>query len=154
MMFAVIRLRGTIDVRREIKETLRMLRLHRINHCVIVGDSPSYRGMLQKVKDYVAWGEIDAETLALLLRKRGRLKGNIRLTDEYVKEKTGYKSIEDFAKAVIDGKANLEDIPDLKPVFRLHPPRKGHKGIKAHYGYGGELGYHGEKIRELIYKMR
>lgn len=153
-MFAVIRLRGTIDVRREIKETLRMLRLHRINHCVIVGDSPSYRGMLQKVKDYVAWGEIDAETLALLLRKRGRLKGNIRLTDEYVKETTGYESIEDFARAVIDGKANLEDIPDLKPVFRLHPPRKGHKGIKAHYGYGGELGYHGEKIRELIYRMR
>ena len=153
-MFAVIRLRGTIDVRREIKETLKMLRLHRINHCVVVGDTPTYRGMLQRVKDYVAWGEIDAETLALLLRKRGRLSGNRRLTDEYVKETTGYGSIEEFAKAVIEGKAKLRDIPDLKPVFRLHPPRKGHRGIKAHYGYGGELGYHGEKIKELIHKMR
>ncbi len=153
-MFAVIRLRGTIDVRREIKETLKMLRLHRINHCVVIGDTPAYRGMLQRVKDYVAWGEIDAETLALLLRKRGRLSGNRRLTDEYVKETTGYGSIEEFAKAVIEGKAKLRDIPDLKPVFRLHPPRKGHRGIKAHYGYGGELGYHGEKIKELIHKMR
>ena len=153
-MFAVIRLRGTIDVRREIKETLKMLRLHRINHCVVVDETPAYRGMLQKVKDYVAWGEIDAETLALLLKNRGRLKGNRKLTDEYVRETTGYENIDEFAKAVIEGKASLRDIPDLKPVFRLHPPRKGHRGIKAHFGYGGELGYHGEKIKELIYKMR
>ena len=153
-MFAVIRLRGTIDVRREIKETLKMLRLHKINHCVVVDETPAYRGMLQKVKDYVAWGEIDAETLALLLKNRGRLKGDRKLTDEYVRETTGYENIDEFAKAVIEGKASLKDIPDLKPVFRLHPPRKGHRGIKAHFGYGGELGYHGEKIKELIYKMR
>ncbi len=153
-MFAVIRLRGEIDVHRKIKETLRLLRLHKRYHCVVVPDTPSYRGMLQIVKDYVAYGEIDAETLALLLRKRGRLAGNRRLTDEYVREKTGYESIEEFAKAVAEGNASLKDIPELKPVFRLHPPRGGLKSIKWHHGHGGDLGYHGKHISRLIYKMR
>ncbi len=153
-MLAVIRLRGEIDVHRKIKETLRLLRLHKRYHCVVVPDTPSYRGMLQIVKDYVAYGEMDAETLALLLRKRGRLTGDRRLTDEYVKEKTGYESIEEFAKAVVDGKASLKDISELKPVFRLHPPRGGLKSIKWHYGHGGDLGYHGKDISKLIYRMR
>jgi large subunit ribosomal protein L30 len=48
----------------------------------------------------------------------------------------------------------IKDIPNLKPVFRLHPPRKGHKGIKQSFKTGGELGYHGEAINELIKKMR
>lgn len=151
-MIAVVRLRGTIDVHKKISETLRLLRLHKRYHCVVVPDTPSYRGMLQVVKDYVAYGEIDDGTLALLLRNRGRLEGGKRLTDEYVKEKTGYSTIEEFAKAVIEGKAKLSDIPGLKPVFRLHPPRKGLKNIKWHYPRG-DLGYHRE-IKNLLYRMR
>jgi len=153
-LFAVVRLRGSVGVRREIKDTLGMMRLHRVNHCVVIKDTPENRGMLQKVKDYVAFGEIEAEDLALLLKNRGRLTGNIRLTDEYVSKHTSFKSIEEFAKAVVEGKANLTDLPELKPVFRLHPPRKGHRGIKRHYGYGGELGYHGKEISGLLNKMR
>jgi large subunit ribosomal protein L30 len=108
--------------------------------------------MLQVVKDYVAFGEIDAETLAMLLRHRGRLVGDKPLTDEYLQKNTPYKSIEDFAKAVVEGKAKLTDIPGLKPVFRLHPPRKGLKNIKWHYPRG-DLGRHGN-IRDLLYRMR
>lgn len=152
-MFLVIRIRGTVDVHRKIKETLKMLRLHKRYHAVVIPDTPSYRGMLQVVRDYVAYGEIDAETLALLLRTRGRLVGDVKLTDEYVKEKTGYESIEDFAKAVVEGKASLKDLDGLKPVFRLHPPRKGLKNIKWHYPKGS-LGYHGPEITKLAYKMR
>jgi len=152
-MFVVVRLRGTVDVRRKIKETLKMLRLHRRYHCVVIPDTPSYRGMLQVVKDYVAYGEIDAETLALLLRSRGRLVGDKKLTDEYVKEKTGYETIEEFTKAVVEGRASLKDLPDLKPVFRLHPPRKGLKNIKWQYPRGS-LGYHGPEITKLVYRMR
>ncbi|MDI9609903.1 MAG: 50S ribosomal protein L30 [Archaeoglobaceae archaeon] len=151
-MLAVVRLRGTIDVHGKISETLKLLRLHRRYHCVVIPDTPSYRGMLQVVKDYVAFGEIDQETLALLLRSRGELEGNKRLTDEYVNEKTGYGSIEEFAKAVIEGKAKLSDLPGLKPVFRLHSPRKGLKNIKWHYPRG-DLGYH-KGIKDLLYRMR
>ncbi|MEM1578860.1 MAG: 50S ribosomal protein L30 [Archaeoglobaceae archaeon] len=151
-MLAVVRLRGTIDVRRKIKETLRLLRLHRRYHCVVIPDTPSYRGMLHVVKDYVAYGEINSETLAMLLRHRGRLEGNVPLSDEIVQQKTQFKSIEEFAKAVCEGKAKLTDLPGLKPVFRLHPPRKGLKNIKWHYPRG-ELGKNA-RINELLYRMR
>ncbi|RLE94949.1 MAG: 50S ribosomal protein L30 [Thermoprotei archaeon] len=150
---AVIRIRGTVGVRKDIEYTLRLLRLVRKFHAVVIDDRPDYLGMLQKVKDYVTWGEIDAETLAELLRKRGRLVGNRRPTDEDVK-KLGYSSIEEFAEAVIEFKAELSDIPGLKPVFRLHPPKGGFKGtIKRMYGDGGETGYRGKDINELLRRM-
>lgn len=150
---ALIRLRSGIRARGEVRDTLAMLRLHRINHLVIVDDTPSYRGMIQKVKDYITWGEIDKDTLVKLLRKRGRLVGNKPITDEYVKEKLGM-SIEEFAEKVINGEMKLRDLPNIKPVFRLHPPRGGLKGSKKRsFKEGGALGYRGEKINELIERM-
>ena len=150
---ALIRLRSGIRARGEVRDTLAMLRLHRINHLVIVDDTPSYRGMIQKVKDYITWGEIDKETIVKLLRKRGRLVGNKPITDEYVKEKLGM-SIEEFAEKVINGEMKLRDLPNIKPVFRLHPPRGGLKGSKKRsFKEGGALGYRGEKINDLIERM-
>ncbi|AJC71252.1 50S ribosomal protein L30 [Thermococcus guaymasensis DSM 11113] len=150
---ALIRLRSGIRARGEVRDTLAMLRLHRINHLVIVDDTPSYRGMIQKVKDYITWGEIDKDTLVKLLRKRGRLVGNKPITDEYVKEKLGM-SIEEFAEKVINGEMKLRDLPNIKPVFRLHPPRGGLKGSKKRsFKEGGALGYRGEKINDLIERM-
>ena len=151
-MYAIVRLRGSAKTKPEIKDTLDMLRLHRINHCVVVQDSPHYRGMIQKVKDYVAWGEIDEDALASMLEMRGRLNGNKRLTDQFIKENTSYKTIKEFASAVSGGAASLKDA-GIKPVFRLHPPRKGHRGTKKTVKEGGELGYH-ESISDLIWKMR
>ncbi len=153
-MYAVVRLRGGVKARHDVKATLSMLRLHRVNHCVVVPETPNYKGMIQKVKDYVAWGIVTPETLAEMLRNRGRLEGNKPLTDEYLKQTTKFKSIEELAKALCEGKASLKDIPKLKPVFRLHPPRKGHKGIKKTFQQGGELGYHGMEINTLLNKMR
>lgn len=149
---AIVRVRGRVGVRREVKDTLAMLRLHKVNHMVIVDDTPSYKGMIQKAKDYITWGEIDKETLAKLLRRRGRLSGNRRLTDEYVQEKLGM-SIEEFAEKVINGEMKLTDLEGLKPVFRLHPPRGGHGTIKRPFKDGGALGYRGEKINELLERM-
>jgi len=150
---ALIRLRSGIRARGEVRDTLAMLRLHRINHLVIVDDNPSYRGMIQKVKDYITWGEIDKETLVKLLRKRGRLVGNKPITDEYVQEKLGM-TIEEFAEKVINGEMKLRDLPNIKPVFRLHPPRGGLRGSKKRsFKEGGALGYRGEKINELIERM-
>lgn len=153
-MYAVVQVRGVVNTRREIKDTLKMLRLHHINHCVIAPDTPETLGMIRKVKDFVAYGEITAETLETLMRTRGRLEGDDPLTDEYVREHTGYAGIAELAEAVIGGEARLRDIPGLKPVLRLHPPRKGYKSLKRTYPQGGALGYHGPEINELLYKMR
>lgn len=153
-LLAVIRLRGTVNIRSEINDTLKMLKLHRINHATLINNSPSYLGMLQKSKDYITWGEIDAETLGLLLSKRGRLMGNKRLSDRYIKENVKFKTIEEFAKAVYENQAKLSDLPSLKPVFRLRPPKGGfRRTIKKSIHANGELGNRGEKINLLLRKM-
>ncbi|MGA9097604.1 MAG: 50S ribosomal protein L30 [Methanotrichaceae archaeon] len=150
-MFAIVRLRGEVNTRPEIRDTLDMLRISRVNHCVVVKEDPHYRGMIQRVKDYVAWGKIDEETLAMLLERRGRLSGNRRLTEQFLKEK-GYASVKELAEAVNIGTVSLKDL-GIKPVFRLHPARKGLKSTKKTARQGGDLGFR-DDIADLIVKMR
>jgi large subunit ribosomal protein L30 len=151
-MFAIVRLRGEVNVRPEIKATLGMLRIHRVNHCVVVNEDPHYRGMIQKVKDYVAWGKIDDETLTLLLEKRGRLSGNRRLTEEFLKENTKYSTFKELAAALNSDSANLNDL-GIKPIFRLHPARKGLRTTKKTAQQGGDLGFR-QDLTGLIKRMR
>jgi len=153
-MFAIVQVRGVVKTRREIKDTLAMLRLHHINHCVVVPDTPEYLGMIRKVKDFVAYGEVDPEILGTVLSTRGRLVGNRPLTDEYVKANSRFATITGFADAVARGEASLRDLPGLKPVMRLHPPRKGHRTLKRTFQQGGALGYYGREINTLLYRMR
>ncbi len=153
-MFAIVQVRGVVNTRRDIKDTLKMLRLHHINHCVLVPDTPEYLGMIRKVKDFVAYGEADAETIETILRTRGRVVGDYPLTDEYVRSHSSYQSIGEFANALASGEQRLIDMPGLKPVLRLHPPRKGYKTIKRTFPQGGALGYYGEEINALLHKMR
>ncbi|UCE37785.1 MAG: 50S ribosomal protein L30 [Thermoplasmata archaeon] len=153
MTYAVIRVRGSVNVRSEIKDTLKMLRLNRVNHCVILPITKSYSGMLQKVKDYVTWGEITPEILAKMIIRRGKLIGDNKITDNYIKKNSNYKSVMSFAKAVSKGETRYQDIKDIKPVIRLHPPRKGYEGVKKSFKTGGALGYRGEDINILIDRM-
>ena len=155
-MEAIIKLRGSVGIRPEIKHTLRLLRLHRVNHCVVVEENAYYKGMINKVKDYVAWGEISEDMVESLLKNRGRLEGGKRLTEQYLCDNTPFGSFKELAHVLYAGEVGLNGLREykIKPVFRLHPPRKGHKGIKRTVKQGGELGYHGDKINELLYKMR
>ncbi|MDI6642513.1 MAG: 50S ribosomal protein L30 [Candidatus Hodarchaeaceae archaeon] len=150
---AVIRIRGGINIRRDAKETLGMIGLTRVNHCVIIDDISSHRGMLQKIKDFVTWGEVKPSVLEHLLRKRGRLPGDERLTDELVRSKTKFSSIGALAAAICAGEAGLGALPGLKKVFRLNPPHKGYKATKRPFKDRGDLGYRGELINELILRM-
>jgi len=150
---AVIRVRGLSGVFREIDETLRMLHLTRNCHATLVDDRPSYLGMLRKAKDYLVWGEVSREGVALLLRKRGKLVGNKKLTEKYV-QGIGYESIDDLAEAVYELRVEYSSLRGVKPVFRLHPPKKGFKGkVKKSYAAGGVTGYSGEVINDLIKRM-
>jgi large subunit ribosomal protein L30 len=153
MVYAVVKMRGVVKTKPDIRRTLELLNLDRTNHCVIIEDNEHYRGMLQKVKDYVAWGEINTETLTILLNKRGMLTGRRKLTDDYLKENSEFEDIKSLAQAIVDGRVNLKSIPNLRPVLRLHPPRKGHKGIKKPFPEG-VLGFHRTMINELLLKMR
>jgi large subunit ribosomal protein L30 len=151
-LYAVIRLRGSVKVRKEILDTLKMLRLHRVNHCVLVPKTKQFEGMLKKVRGYITYGEINKETLVKLLRERGRLIGNKKIDEKNLKKITGYESFEKFADALLKEKIRLKDFSEIKPVFRLNPARHGLKSIKKYYPKG-DLGYRGEKINELLERM-
>lgn len=141
-MYAVVRIRGGVKTRKEIKDTMDMLRLTRVNHCVIVGKGPKIEGMIKKVKDFVTWGEINDKTLERLVTERGRMSGD---------KKPGEKEIKTALEAV-KKKKSMKGVDGFKPVFRLSPPRGGYEGIKSHYPKGA-LGYRGEKINELLERM-
>jgi len=130
-----------------------MLHLTRNCHATLIDDRPSYLGMLHKAKNYVTWGEVSKEIVVLLLRERGRIVGNKKLTDEYIRE-VGYKSLDDLAEAVQKTEVEYNSLPNIKPVFRLHPPKKGFKGkVKKSYTAGGVTGHRGEAINDLIKRM-
>jgi len=58
---AVVMIRGLIGARREVRDTFKMLNLERKHSCALIPDSKEVRCMLEKVKDYATWGEVDAE---------------------------------------------------------------------------------------------
>jgi large subunit ribosomal protein L30 len=155
--FVVVRVRGTVNVNGGIQDTMKMLRLTRPNHAVVIPKTDAYVGMLNKVKDYVAYGEVDQKTLEDLIRTRGRLMGDKPIDDAAVNAATKgkFKTVADFAKAVADGKASIKDLgEEAKPVFRLHPPKGGQDGsTKRHFTVGGVLGYHGKEINSLVRRM-
>ncbi|MDO5853386.1 MAG: 50S ribosomal protein L30 [Thermoplasmata archaeon] len=153
MAYAVIRVRGIPDVNRDIEHTMGLLGLNRVNHCVVVAETDSIKGMLQKIKDYCTWGEVDQETLAAMIRARGRVSGDGAVTDDYLKEKSEFATVDDMAKAIIENDYRMKDVDGAKPVFRLHPPVKGYEGNKRSYQNGGALGYRGADINALINRM-
>lgn len=153
MVYAVIRVRGVPGVNRDIEHTMDLLGLNRVNHCVIVPEDASTKGMLQKIKDYCTWGEVDAETLAAMIRARGRVAGDGPVTDEYLSQVSEFATVEDMAKAMIENDYRMRDVQGAKPVFRLHPPVKGYEGNKRSYQNGGALGYRGADINALINRM-
>lgn len=151
-MFAVIRIRGTVEISKKIKDTLKMLRLERVNNCVILEENPSFKGMLQKVKDFITWGEVEKDILVKMFKKRLRLKGKKRIDEKVLKEVTGFNSFEEFVDALAEGRVKLRDYEKIDPVFRLTPPSKGFKSVKE-YWPKGDLGYRGKEINELLERM-
>jgi large subunit ribosomal protein L30 len=155
--FILVRVRGTVNITGKIADTLEMLRLNRPMHAVVIPKTESYLGMVNRAKDYVAYGDVDAQTLAALIKARGRVMGDKPIDDAFVKTATEnkYATIDAFAKAVAEGKATLKELgEDAKPVFRLNPPVGGFKGsTKKHFTVKGELGYRGKEINELIKRM-
>ena len=74
---AIVRIRGDIDIRRPTRDTLYMLNLRRVNWARIIDSTPQYMGMLNKIKDFVTWGEIDDATLKALTEKWGKKKKDV-----------------------------------------------------------------------------
>lgn len=149
---AVVLVRGLVNLSPDVRKTLELLRLHKKHACVVIDDNKVNRGMLQRVKDYVTFGEIDESTFKGMLDKRAEMYGKVKVSDS--KEKIDTAKL---AKDYFAGEIKLRDFEEkgVKPFFRLSPPVKGfeRKGIKVPYTRGGVLGNRGESMKDLIAKM-
>lgn len=128
-IIAIVRIRGGVRVSADIKETMARLSLKHPNNCSIVKLTPSYKGMVYKCQDYVAYGDIDEPTLESLLARHAP---------------------EANAREVMQGK--LDSIKGAMPI-RLHPPKRGYKSTKRSFNQGGNLGNMGGEINGLIKRM-
>jgi large subunit ribosomal protein L30 len=151
-MFAVIRIRGSVDTSREVEATLKMLKLNYVNNCVIIPEDEDFLGMLRKVKDYITWGKIDKQILIELLKKRGRLLGDKAIDEKGLKKITKFESFDELSDAIIEGKVKLKDLKEIKPVFKLNSPKHGLKAKRLPYPRGA-LGDRKDKIKDLLMRM-
>jgi large subunit ribosomal protein L30 len=154
-MKAVVQVRGEVNMNGDIRDTLEMLNLGRVNHATLVPEEPSYEGMVAKVHDYVAHGTPSQETIALLLERRADpASGEATIDDEWVAEHTAYTDVSALAEALLAEETTLR-AAGLSPTLRLHPPRGGHKGIKQPVATGGQVGVHETPaIDSLLEAMR
>ncbi|MDP3881640.1 MAG: hypothetical protein Q8Q31_02055 [Nanoarchaeota archaeon] len=137
-MIIVVRISGLVEIPQEVKESLYRLRLRRKYTAVLLEETKENESLLQQLRNFIAYGKLNQETLSLLVEKRAMpLPG---------------KKIE--AKKVVEGldKKSLEEL-GVKPFFRLHPPRGGIDS-KTHFPIRkGVLGDNKEKINDLIRRM-
>ena len=80
-MIAIIRITGNVKLRKDIAETLNRLRLRKKYSCVVFEKPNEVQlGMVNKLRDFIAFGEINKETYEELKKKRGfkDKKGNLK----------------------------------------------------------------------------
>ena len=150
--FLVVRIKGQADVPHWANTTLNLLNLEKKYRAVIIPAKENTVGMLRKVQHYLSWQEIDIETTKELLDKKGRKSGYKKITDEDL-SKVGFKTIDELAISLSEGKTSMSKIKPIKPWFALSPPRQGFKrSTKRLYGQKGILGYNKE-LTTLIRRM-
>ena len=119
---------------------------------IILPVKENTEGMLKKVQHYVSWQEIDTPTTKELLDKKGRRSGYKKITTEDISE-AGFKTIDELATSLSEGKISMTKIKPLKPWFALSPPKKGFKrSTKRLYGQKGILG-HNKELTALVKRM-
>jgi large subunit ribosomal protein L30 len=71
-MIALIRIKGRVGLSKEINETLDRLRMRKKYTCVVIKGSSEENGMIEKLRDFIAYGEIKDDTYKQLVSKRGK----------------------------------------------------------------------------------
>lgn len=101
-MMAVIRVRGSVRIRKEVEDTLRMLGLRKVNALSVLPRSDSILGMIKKVNDYVMWGEISDEMSNKIKNKKLKPIKKKSIKRKYPNGDLGYrKDMEDLMKRMI-----------------------------------------------------
>ena len=137
-MLIVIRIKGQVELSGVLEETLFRMRLRRKYSAVLLPENENSLNILAKVRNCVAYGPIDKDTLSELLRKRAVSVEKKKIDVDKIIDSLDKKSLQDLG---------------IKPFFRLHPPRGGIDS-KIHFGRKkGVLGDNKEKINDLLRRM-
>lgn len=151
--YLVVRIKGQVDVPHWAQTTLKLLKLEKKYRATIIPAKDNTLGMLNKVKHFVCWHEVDSTLAKELLDKKGRKSGYKKITQEILDE-IGYKSTDELAASLAEGKVSLTKLKPLKPWFALSPPRHGFKrSTKRMYGQKGVLGQNkdlGTLVRNMM----
>ena len=138
-MIAIIRIKGMVNINEDVENTLSRLRLRRKYACTLVDmNNNEINGMVKKIRNFVAYGEIDKPTLVELIKKRAQSLDKTKKIDP-----------EKISEILL--KEKKFDNTGIKPFVRLHPPRGGINS-KDHFPIG-VLGDNKEKINDLIRRM-
>lgn len=138
-MICLIRIRGRVGLDKKIRETFERLRLGKKYTCVVlVNPNKEQAGMIKKLRNFVALGNIKKDVFEIVIDKRGQKIDKKKKIDSK-------KIVEELEKGKTYESLNL------KPFFRLHPPRGG-ANTKVHFPKG-VLGDNKEHINKLIERM-
>lgn len=148
----VVRVRGTVNTRYDIRKTFELLKLSKLYSATIVPKNNYYLGMLHLAKDHISWGELDFETAKLIFAKRGKtIQG--KPVDESTAKAAGFESLDKMIYAIADGTTKMNEIKAVKQYFNLSPPRGGFKrSRKKPFNVGGILGEN-KQILSLVSRM-
>jgi len=151
--YLVVRIKGQADVPHWAVTTMELLKLEKKYRATILPSKENTLGMLNKVKHYVSWIELDADLAKELLDKKARKSGYRKITVDDING-LGFKNTDELATALSEGKATLSKLKPLKPWFALAPPRFGFKrSTKRLYGQKGVLGENkdlGNLVRNMM----
>ncbi len=151
--YLVVRIKGQVDIPHWAKSTMRLLKLEKKYRATIIPAKENTLGMLNKIKHYICWNEVDYDLAKELLDKKGRKSGYRKITEDDAKE-LGFSSVDDLATSLSEGKTSLTKLKPLKPWFALAPPKHGFKrSTKRMYGQRGILGENrdlGDLVRRMI----
>lgn len=137
-MIIAIRISGLVEIPNEVKESLFRLRLRKKYSAALFKETRENELLLKKLRNFIAYGKVNSETISLLIEKRAQPLNSKKLD----------------VKKVMEGldKKNLEEL-GIKPFFRLHPPRGGIDS-KLHFPIRkGVLGDNRDKINDLVRRM-
>jgi large subunit ribosomal protein L30 len=138
-MLIAIRISGQIEIPKKIQEALFRLRIRKKYTATLLQPTVENQKLLKKLRNYIAYGDIDKETLKLLIEKRAKPLPGKKL---------------DVSKTLSDLEKKKITELDIKPFFGLHPA-KGGIDSKLHFGTSKKavLGDNKKSINDLVRRM-
>ncbi|ELQ75521.1 60S ribosomal protein L7 [Trachipleistophora hominis] len=157
--FVVILIRSMIRMPAKLKKICELFRLKKINTLVMVRNNESNRRMLQKLRNFVAYGFIDINLLRTLVYKRGlgRIDNKaVNLTNENIEDAFDgeLRCIEELIYHLHYGTEYFKVVNNFLMPFGLNCPKGGFRGKKNRdYVEGGCAGNWYSEIGTLVKRM-